>query len=140
MKKSKRVHRWKTTCSAIITMLALLIAPFCGPICAASSGCDHAAAISGSADTCHHSGVVTTSTSNNAAVSNARACNQHDLFVIVSAERTWPSPAASSTSAIPFQVAQTTHLDVVAPHAQWHSGSDLSKASLPGTSTSVLRI
>jgi hypothetical protein len=132
-----------TACIAILTTLAVLIAPFCGRICASASGCENGTAIAGSADSCHHAVVSNRSQSEGFALASGKLCNPHDLPAIVTSEQTLPSLLDTSTSTVllfGIQYSKYLNLNLVVRVARWRDNVDPPPASLPATSTSVLRI
>jgi len=87
-------------CMALIVILALLIAPLCGRICAAGSGCVNSAAVAGSAETCHHAAAFDNSESEGPSITSVGLCNQHDIPAIVTAEQQPLSLLDASASAL----------------------------------------
>src|SRR5450755_213446 len=116
-------------------VLALLIAPFCGPICAASNSCPNAAAMTDSADDCHHAQISTNS--NSATASSPKLCSRHELPALVTAQQ--ESLPSLEASAVPILRSSAEPTDPSGFRLQ--SKSDHSpKSTPPSTSTTILRL
>ena len=129
-------------CIAILTTLAMLIVPFCGRICAASTGCENGAAIADSAENCHHA-AVSNRAGSGADLASAKSCHQHELPAVIRAEPKPPSLLSVSASTVRSGIQQTKSsvLDLVGRSVRWrNNGDDPPQASLRGPTTSVLRI
>ena len=129
---------------AIVTVLAVLIAPFCGRICAASSGCENGTAIAESHESCHHTTVLISSESEfTTALGSSRFCNQHELLAVVVSEQELSSLLRSSTLAASLPEAEQTKymaFDLNANNPGWRHDGNPPQAAVPATDTSVLRI
>jgi hypothetical protein len=120
----------------------MLIVPFCGRICAASTGCENGAAIPDSAESCHHA-AVSNRAGSGTDLASAKSCNRHELPAVISAEPKPSSLLSVSASTVPSGIQQTKSsvLDLVGHSARWrNNGDDPPQASLRGPTTSVLRI
>jgi hypothetical protein len=133
-----------TSWLAMVTTLALLIAPFCGRICAASSDCQYGAAIVDSTDNCHHTSASTPSESgSNTALASVHVCARHELPVVLGAEQELlSSPDTSSRLALPSVALQPKYvgLGLVGHDAWWRDDGHPPQATLSAITTSVLRI
>jgi hypothetical protein len=136
-----RNRRVGTACIAILTTLAVLIVPFCGRICAASTGCENGAAIADSGESCHH-GAVSNRSGSGTDLASAKSCNQHELPAVIGAEQKPSSLLSVSASIVPSGIQQTrsSDLDLVGHSARGRNNGDPPQASLPAPTTSVLRI
>jgi hypothetical protein len=137
-----RNRRSGIACIAVLTTLAMLIAPFCGRICAASTGCENGQAIADSAESCHRAAVSNRAGWGTDLVS-AKSCNQHELPAIVSNEPKPSSLLRVTAFTVPSGIQQTKSivLDLVGHSARCcNNGDDPPQAGLPGPTTSVLRI
>jgi hypothetical protein len=132
----KRMRNLRTSCIVAIVTLALLVAPFCGPLCAASNNCPNAAAMTDSAENCHHTQISTNSPSDSPTASSAKLCSHRELPAIVSSQREF-SPSRE-TSAIPVLHSSTEQPSPTG--FRMGSKTDPSPQSAsPATKTSILR-
>jgi hypothetical protein len=69
----RALPKFRTSAIAIVTILAMLIVPACGSLCAAMNRCSSSSA-SAEPDACHHANMSTQSDS--AALSSPASCNQ----------------------------------------------------------------
>ncbi len=133
----KRNRNLGTSCIAAVAILALLAAPFCGPLCAASNLCPNAAAMTGSAENCHRTQISTNSPSDSPTASSAKLCSHRELPAIVSAPREFSPPL--ETSAIPVLHSGTEQPSPTG--FRIGSNTDPSpQSAFPATNTSILRI
>jgi hypothetical protein len=141
-KSAPTIRRRGTAWLAIVTTLAVLIAPFCGRICRASSDCQYGAALVDSAESCHHASASTPSDSaSTTALASAHFCTRHELPAVLGAEQELlSSPGASSL--VPPAALQTKYMgfDLIARGAGWRDDGHPPQATLSAISTSVLRI
>jgi hypothetical protein len=125
-------------------MLAVLMVPFCGRICAASSDCAYGAAVVDSVDDCHHAAASTPSDSESAsALASAHFCARHELPAVLGAEQKLLSSPGTSSPFVLLSVAQQTKymgLDLVVRGASWRDNGHPPHSSFTAISTSVLRI
>jgi hypothetical protein len=137
-------RRLPTVCSALITILALLAVPFCGPACASAIGCEKVAATGLSAETCHHAAVSTPAESETSASTSARSCNRHELPAILSASEDFSTLNKAPVSASPFSVIAPTHFFIslvpAAHDTRWVDDDVPLSGPSRAASTSVLRI
>jgi hypothetical protein len=144
IRKNLRKNRGvKTMGIAAVTVLALLIAPFCGPICAASRNC-HRAGVA-TAEDCHRSDPASHSASNNAAdVSDKvdfaapRSCNSRDFVAIVSDDPASRSRLDGSIQIIVPEREIPAGVDAAFSHPR--KPAPLPAQGRPGSNESVLRI
>jgi hypothetical protein len=141
------LHRYRSPgvmSAAIVTALAVLIAPFCGRICAASSGCENGTAMAESRESCHRTTVLTSSESGcTTAQASSRFCSQHELPAVLVAEQKLSALLRSSTLAASLSgTAQTKYIapDLIANNPGWRHDGHPTQAAVPSTDTSVLRI
>jgi hypothetical protein len=131
-------------CVAMVTMLAVLIAPFCGRICAASSGCENGTAIAESQQSCHHTTVlVSPESESTSALASSRFCNRHELPAILIVEQKLPSLLRVSTLAASlFGTEQTKRMaqGLIANNPGLRHDRHPPQAAVPKPDTSVLRI
>jgi hypothetical protein len=129
---------------AIVTTLAVLIAPFCGRICRASSDCQYGAAIVDSAESCHHASASTPSDSESTtALASAHFCARHELPAVLGAEQELLSSPGASTPAVLLPAALQTKymgLDLIARGAWWRDDGHPPQVTLSAITASVLRI
>src|SRR5882757_10563378 len=85
---------------AMIVILALLVAPLCGRICAAGSRCVKNAVVAGYAGTCHHAAASDDSEFEDPSITSVGLCNQHDIPAIVTTEQQQLSLLDASASAL----------------------------------------
>jgi hypothetical protein len=134
-------RRAGTACIAIMTVLAVLLAPFCGRICSASGGCGSGAATGESVDSCHHAAVASRSGSITDLVS-AKPCNQHGLPAVINVEQKPSSLLSVSASTVRSEIQQTkcSRLALVRHSARWRNNGNPPQTSISPTTTSILRI
>jgi hypothetical protein len=143
-KTARTIRRPGVAWLAIVTALAVLIAPFCGRICTASSDCQYGAAIVDSAESCHHASASTPSDSESTtALAPVHFCARHQLPAVLGAEQELlSSPGASSPAVLLPAAPQTNYmgLDVIARGVWWRDDGHPPQATLSAINTSVLRI
>jgi hypothetical protein len=135
-------RRTGAACIAIMTVLAMLLAPYCGRICSASGGCGNGAATGESVDSCHHAAVANGSGSITD-LASAKPCNQRGLLAVINVEQKPSSLLSVSTSSVlPSEIQQTNYssLTLISHSARWRNNGDPPQTSLPPTTTSILRI
>jgi len=84
-------NNWRIATVAIVTVLALLVAPFCGSLCAASRGCSGNVAIEapGGGD-CHHGAATAGANGSQASFFAATTCNSSELSAAtLSSSKSW---------------------------------------------------
>jgi hypothetical protein len=73
-------NNWRIATVAIVTVLALLVAPFCGSLCAASRACAGSVAIEApEGGDCHHGAAAASAHGSQAGFFAAIACNSSEL-------------------------------------------------------------
>jgi len=84
-------NNWRIATVAMVTVLALLIVPFCGSLCAASRGCSASVAIQAPAGgDCHHGAAAAGANGSQAGFFAATICNSSELPVAtVSSSKSW---------------------------------------------------
>jgi hypothetical protein len=130
---------------AIVTVLAMLIAPFCGSNCVGLPGCGASGGIvrSGVED-CHHA-VSSSSGSETSLFSvSEKACNRQELpTAILSGSEKSPSLHETPTFVLPLQVAKTiipAGVDNSGHGARWGGTGDPPRAKLFEMTGTILRI
>jgi hypothetical protein len=129
----------RTSAIAIVTILAMLIVPACGSLCASMSNCSSSAA-SADSDACHHENVAAYPDSET--LSSSASCNQQSPLVAILAASDSSFQLESVLAAnASLLLGGTNH--VSGPDSQVDEFSSLEKLhqqSIPLENLSVLRI
>jgi hypothetical protein len=129
----------RTSTIAIVTILALLIVPACGSLCAAMNHCSSGAA-SADADACHHANMSAQSDSE--AFSSSASCSpQSPLLAILAASDSSANLESVFAASSPFSIDNPDHAITIANRFhEFLSLKELRQQSIPLESLSVLRI
>jgi hypothetical protein len=130
---------------AIVAILAMLIAPFCGPLCAANACAGSGA--SGRANTvdCHHRATADKTDGLQTQVVPVKACNAAELpAATLTATKSWSSLSETRRAAAPqfHSIASKQHsrFSLGVSHARWRQHNSAARANDKATNTIVLRI
>jgi hypothetical protein len=140
-----RVGRARASGIAIVTVLAMLIAPFCGSNCVGLPGCGASSGVvrSGVED-CHHA-VSSSSGSETSLFSvSEKSCDRQELpAAILSAPEKFPSLHETPRFVLPLQVAKPilpAGFDDSGHRARWSGTGDPPRAELLEITATILRI
>jgi hypothetical protein len=136
---------WRTASVAIVTVLALLVAPFCGSLCAASRGCSgNVATEAPEGGDCHHGAATASANGSQAGFFAATTCNSSDLAAAtVSSSKTWNELQEARGTTLRLHVVAATHRfpsPLCTRGARWREAYGLAGTSDSVTQTNVLRI
>jgi hypothetical protein len=138
-------NNWRIAIVAIVTVLALLLAPFCGSLCAASQGCLARVAIEapGGGD-CHHGAAAASANGSPAGFFAATTCNSSELPVAtVSSSKSWNELQETRGSALWLHLLAAAHRfpsSACTRGARWRESFGMTGINDRVTQTTVLRI
>src|ERR1700744_3092038 len=102
----------RTSALAIVTILAMLIVPACGSLCASMTHCS-SATVSHEPDTCHH--VSMSAQSDPPALSTPASCNQQEPpMAILAASDASAQLESTFTAHAPFSIDNLDHVSAQA--------------------------
>jgi ABC-type phosphate transport system substrate-binding protein len=124
---------------AIVTILAMLVVPACGSLCASMNHCSSSAA-STEPDSCHHANMPTQSDSG--ALSSLASCGQQQsLLAILAASGSSTQPLKEFAPAGAFTIDDSGSAFTLADQSdKFPSSKDSPQQSTPLENLSVLRI
>jgi hypothetical protein len=140
-----RVGRARASSIAIVTVLAMLIAPFCGSNCVGLPGCGASSGIirSGVED-CHHAASSSSGSESSLFSVAGKACNRQELpAAILSAPEKSPLLDETSTFVLSLQVARPiipVGFDHSGHRGRWDRTGDPPRAELLEITATILRI
>jgi hypothetical protein len=140
-----RIGRARASGIAIVTVLAMLIAPFCGSNCVGLPGCGASSGIirSGVED-CHHAASSSSGSETSLFSVFGEACNRQELpAAILSAPEKSPSLHETPTFVLPLQVAKPilpAGFDHSGHRARWGGIGDPPRVELREITATILRI
>jgi hypothetical protein len=130
----------------MVTVLAVLVAPFCGSLCAASRACTGRAAIEApEGGDCHHHGAAAASANGSqAGFFAAMTCNSSELpAATVSSSKSWDQLQETRASTPRMQPLAAMHRFPSSPcarGARWRESFGMSGTNDRVTQTTALRI
>ena len=144
-KLTHRIARARASGIAIATILAMLIAPFCGSNCVGLPGCGASGGIirSGVQD-CHHAASSSSGSETGLFSVSGNACGRQELpAAILSAPEKPPSLHETPTFVLPLQVANRSTpagFDHSGHGARWGGTGDPPRIELLEITATILRI
>jgi hypothetical protein len=140
-----RIGRARASGIAIVTVLAMLIAPFCGSNCVGLPGCGASGGIirSGVED-CHHAASSSSGSETGLFSVSGNACGRQELpAAILSAPEKSPSLHETPTFVLPLQAAKTiipAGVDDSGYRGRWGGTGDPPRTELLEITATILRI
>jgi hypothetical protein len=138
-------NNWRIATVAIVTALALLVAPFCGSLCAASPGCSTSVAIQGpETGDCHHGAAAASANGSQAGFLAAATCNSPELpAATVSSSKSWDGLLETRSTTPRLHSLAPMHYFPSSPcarGARWRESFGTAGPNDRVTQTTVLRI
>ncbi len=130
---------------ALVTILALLIAPFCGPLCAANACAGSSANGWANAGDCHHEATADKTDGPPTQVVTAKACNTVELpAATLSGTKSWSSLSETRRGAAPqfraLAPTQDSTSSLGVSHARWRQNNNAAGTKAKATNDTVLQI
>lgn len=140
-----RNARRRTASVAVVTILAMLVAPFCSSLCATSQGCSAGAAIEGSdGGDCHHGAAASGTDGLRTGFFAATTCGSSELpAATVSSSKSWDELQRTRSVAPQLYVVATAKPFPSSPctsRARWRESCGHVGTNDRVTRTTVLRI
>jgi hypothetical protein len=145
MKKAlPRNRRLPAAAFALVTIVAMLLTPFCESMCAATNGCESAAADSESAGgACHHADISSGGDAVPVTIASLTACNRLELSATLpNGTRDWPPRERAQRSTPPDSIAAIDEL-TFSPglsRARWRDATRAAGSKDMPASSTVLQI
>jgi len=140
-----KIARLRAAGVAVTTILAMLVAPLCGTLCATSSHCSARAGVAPSeAGACHHNASFAAADASQTGIAAAKMCNQVDLPAVTPrTTKSW-SPSLETHGSTPQLQAiaanERSASSLGVSRAPWLKTSDRPRPSDPHISTTILQI
>jgi hypothetical protein len=136
---------WRSASVAIVAMMALLISPFCGPLCAANACAGGSASGRANADDCHHQATPNGADALRTRLVAKTPCNSPDLPpATLGATKNWSSLWESRRASAPqfHSLAPTLHsaFSLGVSRARWRQNNSAAGTKSKATNGTVLRI
>jgi hypothetical protein len=131
---------------AALTILAMLLAPVCGTVCAAPNHCaaPEPALVQAESQDCHHSLIPGNSDAAAAAVTSTRNCARPEILALtVDYSKSWSASRSSQTSLLPVSaivVAQSCDFSAALRRAPFLDSNCVHRSATPLARSTVLQI
>jgi hypothetical protein len=135
-------HRLAAAAIAVVTIVAMFVAPFCGSVCAAMNGCASATTVSESgAEDCHHAAISSGDAAAPLALGSPTTCNRPELRATLSVKRNWPQTERAQSSAPHDSIAAIKEhaFSLGQSRARWRDANAIGSRDIPA-STTILQI
>jgi hypothetical protein len=135
-------NNWRIAAVAIVTVLALLVAPFCGSLCAASQGCSASVAIeTPEGGDCHHGAAAASANGSPAGFFAATTCNSSELpAATLSSSKSWDEFQGAALWLHLLAAAYRFPSSARTRGARWHESFAMAGTNDLVTQTIALRI
>ena len=137
----RTLQNFRASAIALVTIVAMLLVPACGSVCAAMSHCS-ASAVSSNPDSCHHTDTEMQTDTQSLSFSSAAMCGEQAPLIAAlapkesSTQLDFSNTVAAAVSIVPAAQAFASHFHQIEPI----SSNESLQPSIPLENLSILRI